>query len=176
MNIFCLDEDPKIAAQYNCDKHVSKIFLEICQMITYIVPDEMLKYAPRTQSGEIRKKTKTHYNHPVSKFVRQNLGNLLWTIDHAYYLDEERLWRSYNKKDAHFSKTFLDWFVENLEKFSIPNGEKTDFAIAINEECDCRKNPVFSSVSSVEKYRLYYMHDKPFVKWDRRGAPVWFKK
>jgi len=174
MNIFCLDDDAEIAAKYNCNLHTSKIFLEICQMLTYIVPDDMLKFAPRTQSGEIRTKTKTHYNHPVSKFVRHNTGNMWWAIQHAYYLDEERIWRSHHTKDAHFSKTFLDWFVKNVDRFDILDGERTDFAVAINEKCNCRKVPHFDNISTVEKYRLYYRHDKPFAKWGRRGAPEWF--
>jgi len=34
--------------------------------------------------------------------------------------------------------------------------------------------PHFDNISTVEKYRLYYRHDKPFAKWGRRGAPEWF--
>ena len=33
MNIFLLDKDPKIAAQYHCDKHVVKMILESAQML-----------------------------------------------------------------------------------------------------------------------------------------------
>lgn len=176
MNIFCLDEDPKIAAQYNCDRHTGKIVLEICQMITYIVPDEMLKYAPKTQTGNVRKKAKTHFNHPVSKFVRANSGNLEWVIEHAYSLEDERIWRSFHEKQKHFSMAYLDWFVNNMQHFDIPKGDKTEFAVAINEDCICRQQPEFANESAIGQYRLYYRYDKPFVKWDRRGAPEWFKK
>lgn len=176
MNIFCLHDDAEIAAKYNCTIHTSKIFLEVCQMLTYIVPDDMLKFAPKTQTGEIRKKTKTHFNHPVSKFVRQNKGNMWWAIDHAYYLDEERIWRSHHTKKPHFSKTYLDWFVNHVDEFDISDGERTDFAIAINESCNCRKIASFDTASAIERYRLYYQHDKPFAKWGRRGVPEWYTK
>ena len=33
MNIFILDEDPKRAAEYHCDKHVCKMILESGQML-----------------------------------------------------------------------------------------------------------------------------------------------
>jgi hypothetical protein len=32
MNIFYLDEDPKICAQYHCDKHVVKMIIEYAQL------------------------------------------------------------------------------------------------------------------------------------------------
>ena len=38
----------------------------------------------------------------------------------------------------------------------------------------CSPVPHFDNISTVEKYRLYYRHDKPFAKWGRRGAPEWF--
>ena len=34
MNIFFLDEDPKYAAQMQCDKHVVKMVLETAQMLS----------------------------------------------------------------------------------------------------------------------------------------------
>ena len=33
MNIFVLDQDPSIAAQYNCDKHIVKMVLELFQQL-----------------------------------------------------------------------------------------------------------------------------------------------
>ena len=34
MNIFYLNEDPKIAAQEHCDKHVCKMTIEYCQLLS----------------------------------------------------------------------------------------------------------------------------------------------
>ena len=34
MNIFFLDEDPRICAQAHCDKHVIKMILEYAQMMS----------------------------------------------------------------------------------------------------------------------------------------------
>jgi hypothetical protein len=34
MNIFYLDEDPKICAQYHCDKHVVKMIIEYAQLLS----------------------------------------------------------------------------------------------------------------------------------------------
>ena len=37
MNIFILDRDPKVCAQYHCDKHVVKMILETAQMICTVL-------------------------------------------------------------------------------------------------------------------------------------------
>ena len=34
MNIFHLDKDPKICAEYHCDKHIVKMILETAQMLS----------------------------------------------------------------------------------------------------------------------------------------------
>ena len=34
MNVFVLDKNPKKAAEYHCNKHVVKMILETCQMMT----------------------------------------------------------------------------------------------------------------------------------------------
>jgi len=37
MNIFVLDLDPELAAQYHCDKHVPKLCVEATQLIVTII-------------------------------------------------------------------------------------------------------------------------------------------
>ena len=37
MNIFFLNPDPKISAQMLCDKHIPKMLLESCQMLSTAV-------------------------------------------------------------------------------------------------------------------------------------------
>jgi hypothetical protein len=37
MNIFYLDEDPKICAQYHCDKHVVKMIIEYAQLYQQLI-------------------------------------------------------------------------------------------------------------------------------------------
>ena len=34
MNIFYLNEDPRIAAEEHCDKHVCKMTIEYCQLLS----------------------------------------------------------------------------------------------------------------------------------------------
>lgn len=174
MNIFILDENPKIAAQYNCNAHTVSQVKEISQMLVHCFSDEQLKYAPLTKSGTVRKKT--HANHPCSKFIRQNKENLFWALNHGYYLDEERLFRSGYTKNPHWDIQFLKWVEKNINDSLVPDGTLTEFVIAIAEDKNCRKLPNFNQLSTVDKYRQYYIHDKPFATFGRRGEPEWFTK
>ena len=169
MNIFVLDHCPKKAAEYNCDKHVSKIVVEIAQMAANCFSLNTLKSAPPNFSGQPRKHS--YFNHPVSKWMRETLGNLLWSIDHAFALESERIYRGYN---PHFSMRFIQWVADNFDKSIVPDGPQTEFAVAIASVMRCRQHPMFNSLDPVAKYRLYYMYDKPFVTWTRREKPCWF--
>lgn len=172
MNLFVLDQDPKIAAQYNCDKHISKMILEIAQMTANCFTEEQLKHAPPTQKGTPRKHS--YYNHPVSIWIRQSKENFEWALVHAFELENERMHRGYTT--PHFSISFLQWCAANINECCVGNAGFTPFAVAIAPDKNCRKISGFDSLDTVEKYRLYYIHDKPFVKWTNRETPYWFNK
>lgn len=169
MNIFVLDPCPKKAAEYNCDKHLSKIVVEISQMAANCFDVNILKSAPPNMLGQPRKHS--YFNHPVSKWMRETIGNLLWSIDHAFALERERIYRGYN---PHFSIRFINWVAENFDKSVVPYGDQTEFAVAIAPTMQCRQHPSFNDANSVDKYRLYYQYDKPFVTWTKRNKPDWF--
>lgn len=170
MNLFILDKNPSVAAHYNCDTHVNKILLEFCQMAANCFSLETLKNAPPTQKGTPRKHS--YFNHPVSKWMRETTGNLEWSIEHAIELENERIYRGYN---PHFSFAFVDWVASNIHESNVAVGGITPFAIAIAEDKNCRKITGFNSLSAVDKYRLYYKHDKPFATWTKRETPDWFQ-
>lgn len=144
-------------------------------MLTYCFTAEQLNFAPKTKSGTVRKQGKSHRNHPVSKFIRQSKSNMYWAIEHAYYLDEERLWRSNNTKNPHWDTQFLDWVVNNIDDSVVPDGPLTDFAVAIGPDKICRQRiKEFDKLPVVEQYHQYYIWDKSFATFGRRGAPEWF--
>ena len=169
MNIFVLDHCPKKAAEYNCDQHVSKIVVEIAQMAANCFSLDVLKTAPPNSLGQPR--NHSYFNHPVSKWMRETLGNLFWSIDHAISLESERIYRGYN---PHFSMRFIRWVADNFDKSTVPDGKQSQFAVAIAPTMQCRQHPNFNLLDSVGKYRLYYQYDKPFVTWTRRSIPHWF--
>lgn len=171
MNLFCLQRDPILAAQDNCNDHCKKMLLEAAQMLANCYTPETLQKAPPNQKGEPR--SHSYFNHPVSKFVRASRENMKWTVEHALALESERLKLNYK---PHFTVGFLKWVQENIHLSSVPDAPQTDFAIAINKDMNCRKKFVnFDSFDSVTKYRLFYIFDKPFATWTNRVQPEWFR-
>ena len=131
---------------------------------------DTLKSAPFNSKGEPRKHS--YYNHPVSIWMRKSLGNLFWSIDHAFALENERLYRGYN---PHFSMAFIKWVADNFDKSVVPDGPQTEFAVAIALDKKCRVDSSFNTCDSVAKYRLYYNYDKEFVTWTNREQPYWYQ-
>jgi hypothetical protein len=89
MNIFYLDEDPKICAQYHCDKHVVKMIIEYAQLLStaHRVLDGFEGYGS-SKSGNRQVKIwtihdsrdeilykATHVNHPSNIWTRSSVKN-----------------------------------------------------------------------------------------------------
>jgi hypothetical protein len=86
MNIFYLDEDPKICAQYHCDKHVVKMIIEYAQLLStaHRVLDGFEGYgASKSGNRQVKIWTlhdsrdeilykATHVNHPSNIWTRSN--------------------------------------------------------------------------------------------------------
>ena len=109
MNIFYLDEDPKLCAQYHCDRHCVKMILESCQLLCT---------AHWMTDGEAPYK-KTHINHPSNKWARESLSNYVWLCDMTMELCKEYTHR-YGKR--HKTQQHLEWCMVNL-----PNIEDKGF-------------------------------------------------
>ena len=72
MNIFHLHKDPRICAEYHCDKHVVKMILETAQM---------LSTAYRRNFGDNDDLYKTAYpKHPMTIWVGDSGGNFNWSM------------------------------------------------------------------------------------------------
>lgn len=101
MNIFAVDRDPEVAAQCLPDKHVVKMPLETCQMLSII-------FSPWYRDwGTLPKKDGTPYNtakgafrnHPCTIWANESDENLAWLIAHGVALCKEYSHR-YGKKHA----------------------------------------------------------------------------
>lgn len=157
MNIFVLDEDPKICAMSHCDKHVVKMILESAQMICtthHLLPNKHINY-------DIPYK-KTHVNHPCNRWLRDSVENYNWLIEFITHLNDEYKYR-YDKDVNH--KSFD--VIKNLPIPDLPNLPRTRFARAMPDECKI-DNDVIAS------YRKYYKtHKKDFLNFKKRGQPSW---
>jgi hypothetical protein len=153
MNIFVLDLNPALAAQYQCNKHVIKMTLESAQLLCS--PFELADNPPYKR---------THYNHPCAKWTRENESNYIWLLDHAWALETEYTYR-YNK--IHKSAIVIDWCYQNMYKLALPREKLSPFAQAMP---DIYKNP-----DPVVAYRAYYINEKKrMAQWKVRERPDWY--
>ena len=152
MNIFVLDNDPKVAAQMACDKHVVKMVLETAQMLSTV----------QHHNGITAPYKPTHANHPCTKWAATSTQNYKWLLEHGIALCEEYSHR-YNKE--HKCEQLITGPLSLIP--ILPTEKLTPFAQAMPEQHK-REN-------AVDAYRQYYIHEKArFAKWKNRDIPTWF--
>jgi hypothetical protein len=181
MNIFILDQDPKIAAEYHCDKHVNKMIIESLQILgsthwhlngiqqkKQIVALgesalDMWKNFPRIVDDKIKPYGIGFVNHPSTKWTRESKENLEWLISMTHGLLDQYAIR-YKKESA--SRKTLEWFEKNIP--SPASSKLTPFYQALPE--------AIQDEDPVHAYRLYYASWKEyFAKW-KTGVPPWWKE
>jgi hypothetical protein len=157
MNIFFLDENPTLSAQYHVDKHVVKMILETAQLLCGVhhMTPQVTPQVPYKLS---------HKNHPCAIWARESLSNYLYLCEMGLELGKEYTYR-YGKK--HKSIEVIEWCIVN--KPNIPDIGFTTPAKAMPDE--------YKVDSVVESYRNYYMGAKiSLASWKNREKPFWFGK
>lgn len=167
MNIFILDLDPKKAAEFLCDKHLSKMCLETTQL-AYTA-----HFALDGKCNNESAYKPTHINHPCSLWARESLQNYKWLISHGLSICDEYE-KTYNK--THKCKEHLLWLKDNVPK-NIANNGLTNFAMAFYKKNIEMYNMCYVANNPVDSYRNYYFVDKKrFAKWKKRQTPEWWGK
>ena len=164
MNIFALDNNPRIAAEYHCDKHVVKMILESAQLLStahrVLDGDELADFNRMYKA--------THKNHPSAIWVRASAANYEWTWELLVWLCKEYTYR-YGKVHKVERVKLMILLGKPPRNISWDTGSAvSDFALAMPDDCK------FSD--SVESYRAYYnKHKHTIAKWNKtREAPYWF--
>lgn len=156
MNIFVVDENPIIAAQQLCNKHVIKLILEGAQLLAtahHVLEED------EAPEGIYKA---THINHPCSIWARETDSNYRWLYLHTKALAEEYTFR-YNR--VHATKKMLTPLHDSPR--GIPEGPLTPFRMAMPDQ--------YKSDNPVESYRQYYINEKArFAKWKVRQPPEWW--
>lgn len=161
MNIFYLDKNFNLSAQYHVDKHIVKMPTEASQLLIDAIITTKTVVPPLTKSGKpFKPLSKGQHNHPCAKFSRTDYGFDFLT-NYLKALCKEYTYR-YNK--IHFCESqYLKWIILNKPKFSI---YQIDFPLAMPEYCRL-KNPILS-------YRNYYNFEKQHLfSWKKRSVPLW---
>jgi len=165
MNIFILDENPRIAAEYMCDKHVPKMIVETFQMMGSAVRrwGALDHEMPLTQAGKPLKGG--YHNHPCTVWAGDSKHNYYWLGLHGINLCNEYIIR-FGK--VHSCDSKIDHLLNMLHY--LPNSSMTPFVQAMPDE--------YKDSYAVYAYRNYYFHEKRyFAKWEKgRCAPRWWKE
>lgn len=185
MNIFVLHEDPKIAAQMHCDKHIPKMIVEHAQMLAaayyHTIGVSRKKQFPENQEkindlfrGWPRKRedgsewhySVSHVNHPCTVWTRASIENFNWLVECTDELCEE-FKRRWNGEPS--IKKIINWIRQNPPK--LPSLGLTPFAQAMP---DCYKGS-----NAVESYRKYYAYKTTYMKiiWKKLdNSPNWWNE
>lgn len=172
MNIFIIDEQPEISAQMMCDKHVVKMILESCQLLStahHVLDGDVIE----VNTGKRRYKTSicttkdickaTMINHPCNIWTRETRSNYMWLWKHAKALCAEYTKR-YGK--IHVMEQMLMGGLYNPPK-NIAKGKLTPFAQAMPDQ--------YKNVNAITAYRQYYLGEKRrFAKWKTGNVPEWY--
>jgi len=182
MNIFYLDHDPKLCAQFHVDKHSIKMVLEYAQLLStaHRVLDgtqsvclsktgrKQVRYVLSDKRDNILYSA-THINHPSAIWVRQSRDNYAWLYELLINLCKEYTYR-YGKTHKVEASGLLN------ELRSVPAGisehpKFTEPTPAMPDECKVSGN-------SIESYRKYYIMNKQHLwswtgKINSRENPKW---
>ena len=187
MNIFILNDDPVVAAQEQCDKHVVKMIVESAQMLStaHRMIDGVIEKRP-SKSGkttvsyyklldereDILYKA-VHFNHPCSVWSRESCCNYSWHYEHFIALCEEYTYR-YGK--VHSTETKLRDILSKLPKNINRVGGMTPFKLALKSNPECVVLGL-GGTDAVATYRNFYQtKQKRFkMEWTKRPVPGWFK-
>jgi Pyrimidine dimer DNA glycosylase len=149
MNIFFLDKDPKKAASYLYNKHLSKMQLETAQIICTCcyMNNIAAPYRP------------THKNHPLVLWTAESKNNLEWLLDHAIGMNLE--WTTKGKKEHSSYKISMEYGKKLLAV--LPTIGLTGIPIAKNR---------YELNDAVNWYRNYYLSQKSHIRTKQENEVI----
>lgn len=179
MNIFILDENPYLAAQWQHDRHVVKMILESAQMLSTAV---RLGRAPINVAQDVVDSCYkvTHQNHPCNLWLRSNAANFAWLTCHLDGLMSEyhrrfgkihatyelklrfmQIVTQYSGADRFWTRDENHKQVVHPEVLALA-AQHTPFAVCMPDE--------FKRDNAIDSYRTLYREVKvhqTHVKWTR---------
>lgn len=178
MNIFMVDKDPVIAAQSLVDKHVVKMILESCQLLStaHRIIDGTL-YTDKSKTGRNVKRWKlhdarepvvyqaTHINHPSAVWCRTSVENYSWLVEHMYALMDEYKYRYHKVHKCLDVAYMLQSPPNNLKDY-----DWTPMPCAMDKSYIVSDDPLTN-------YRNYYkVGKKDLHVWTNRQPPEWINQ
>jgi hypothetical protein len=179
MNIFYLDKNANLAAEYHVDKHCVKMILESAQLLS--TAHRVLDGIETTSISNNRKKriwhlpdereqilySATHIHHPSAVWVRQSKANYVWLYNLFVELCKEYTYR-YDK--VHKCQRELIFLQLARIPENIPDVAFTEPTPAMPDQYKVPGN-------SVQSYHNYYNGEKQrMFAWKKRNVPTFINK
>jgi hypothetical protein len=168
MNLFVTDICPVKSAHALDNKRVGKMLMECNQMMSLAIK-ECDPFGDWECGAGLLTAGHAHRNHPVSIWVRENISNFEWCLNHAYALIEEFKLR-FDKEHASGLRTPYIASKKNC----LPLGDLLPFqnsARNVGMGVDYSDFPV---PVSYQKYLIdRWENDKLPVRFTTRGPPEW---
>lgn len=164
MNIFYLDSNPQLAAQYHHDIHLRKMILETAQLLStaHHVFNSFHKDKVYKQ---------THTNHPSAVWVRSNLSAYKWT------------WKLLNELCLEYEYRFDKRHKTDIELVDILSHEPIELCKIKTFPTQpplCMPDEFKIENDAIKSYRNYYKNKKMTDKngknigiWSKREIPFW---
>lgn len=200
MNIFYLDETPKLCAEMHCDKHVVKMITEYAQLMSsahrvidgkltdvvlpnhkvkkiYLMPGESTQVDVDYEDGDVGFLNPRYKLRPANRsfYAATHINHpcTVWTRSsqlNYYWLFETFSWLLKEYTHRYSRQHACQKLVNSLQ--NIPSIEKAEFTPPPAAMPPEYKVPG----DEVQSYRNFYMGEKSrFAKWTKRPTPTWFK-
>ena len=155
MNIFVTSPCPKESAIVLPDRHVNKMSLEACQMLS-IVASEKWGYGygtlPKTDGTPYKTDKGAFRNHPCTRWAAETIDNAYWLIKWGMNLCDEYTLR-YNKTHSCYNTLLQAYYLFPKGKID----KVTSFARAMPDEYK-----LDDSIDTFTAYKMY-IASKPWV-------------
>lgn len=177
VNIFYLDHDVRVCAKSHLDKHVVKMILEYCQLLSTahrVLDGNEINVI--SNSGRKKKVwslpdhrdavlyAATHINHPSAIWCRDSTGNYNWL--HSLLV---QLCAEYTHRYGKIHKCQQSGLVDQLGSCpnNIRHGQFTEVTPAMHDDVKLG--------NSIDSYRNYYINNKSkMASWKNREVPNWY--
>ena len=169
MNIFVTDPSPMQSARNLPDKHVVKMPLECCQMLSVIYSDWYYGVGKLHRTNGIPYATKAgaFRNHPCTQWAAANQYNLAWLIQHGFALCDEYFMR-YNKVHACLDVIHQAIRIYNAcfdQSVSQSYSKVVDFTRAMPEDIKYD-----TTITTIQAY-IKYLNTKPWLSTNYLRIP-----
>lgn len=165
MNIFVLDNNPRISAEMMCDKHIVKMIIESCQILSAVVDNRYnISLSDRPSvAHKLPQYPKAHVKHPCTIWAMESSANADWLLEHLVGLVDE-FKKRFPRKEHKLSNTYL-MYKHLFTNCKFPSATLTPFVQAMPAP--------YKTDNAVHAYRNYYLMDKTFAAW-KTTPPDWF--